>query len=255
VLKVRASDEVMPAQAFLPMHWGGQQMNGLGANALTTGAFDPVSKQPELKHAAVKVEKLALPWRLVMMRRGCDTLRLLEALQPMLARFDQASCGLFGRADGMVVLRAACAEAPPQALIDELDALMGITEDVPCLTYRDARRGISKRVVVEAGRVTGVRLVGETLATEWLKEVMTHEDFPEDVRLWALAPVTAPPNGKQGRGRIVCSCKDVAESEIKALLQQGAGLEQLQAQLQCGTECGSCVPELKHLLEVTIPVK
>ncbi|GBG15862.1 assimilatory nitrate reductase catalytic subunit [Novimethylophilus kurashikiensis] len=248
MLRVKESDEVMPAQAYIPMHWGGQFMNGAGVNALTLSNFDPVSKQPELKHAAIKVEKAELPWRLIVMRRGRDTLKLMEALQPMLARFEYANCGLYGRDDGMVVLRAAGATAASQALIDELDALLELTEDVPCLTYRDPKRGISKRVVVENGKVTGVRLVGETLAADWLKEVMTQDGFPEDVRLWALAPVNAPPSGKQGRGRIVCSCMDVSENEIKALITEGADLSQLQSRLKCGTQCGSCVPELKKML-------
>jgi assimilatory nitrate reductase catalytic subunit len=95
--------------------------------------------------------------------------------------------------------------------------------------------------------VTGVRLVGETLAAEWLKEVMTHDDFPEDVRQWALAPVSAPPSGKQGRGRIVCNCLDVSENEIKSAISAGADLAALQGKLKCGTECGSCLPELKRL--------
>ena len=224
--------------------------DGAGSNALTTGAFDPISKQPELKHAAVKVEKLDLPWRMVLMRRGGETLKLLQALQPMLQRFDYASCGLYGRDDGMVVLRAAHAEPVAQALVDELDTLLGLTEDTPCLTYRDPGRGISKRVVVEEGRVTGVRLVGETLAAEWLKEVMTKEDFPDEVRLWALAPVSAPPTGKRGRGRIICSCLDVSENEINALLSEGADFATLQTKLRCGTECGSCVPELRRLVAI-----
>ena len=250
VARVKDSDEMMPAQTFFPMHWGSQQMNGAGSNALTTGAFDPISKQPELKHAAVKVEKLDLPWRMVLMRRGGETLKLLQALQPMLQRFDYASCGLYGRDDGMVVLRAAHAEPVAQALVDELDTLLGLTEDTPCLTYRDPGRGISKRVVVEEGRVTGVRLVGETLAAEWLKEVMTKEDFPDEVRLWALAPVSAPPTGKRGRGRIICSCLDVSENEINALLSEGADFATLQTKLRCGTECGSCVPELRRLVAI-----
>ncbi|TSA50275.1 MAG: nitrate reductase [Nitrosomonadales bacterium] len=247
VARVKDSDEMQPAQTFFPMHWGSQQMTGAGCNALTIGAFDPVSKQPELKHAAIKVEKLDLPWRMVLMRRGGETLKLLAALQPMLQHFDYANCGLYGRESGMVLLRAAHAEPLPQTLIDELDVLLGLTEDTPCLTYRDAKRGISKRVVVENGKVTGVRLVGETLAAEWLKEVMTHDDFPEDVRLWALAPVSAPPTGRQGRGRIVCNCLDVSENEIRAFLAEGTDLAVLQAKLKCGTECGSCVPELRRL--------
>ena len=240
----------MPTQTFFPMHWGSQQMNGAGINALTMQAFDPVSKQPELKHAAIKVEKMELQWRMVLMRRGHDPLAMLHALQPLLSRFDYAACTLFGREDGMVVLRAAHQTAPEPALIDTLDELLNLTEETRCLSYRDPRRGISKRVVIENDQVTGVRLVGETLAAEWLKEVMTQHGLPEEVRRWALAPVSAPPAGKRGRGRIVCNCLDVSEQEIVQALQQGADLARLQSKLKCGTECGSCVPELKRILAI-----
>ena len=38
-----------------------------------------------------------------------------------------------------------------------------------------------------------------------------------------------------------------AIAEIRSVLATGAGLAQLQERLKCGTECGSCVPELKRL--------
>jgi assimilatory nitrate reductase catalytic subunit len=248
VVRVRESADIPPTQTFLPMHWGGRFMNGLGGNALTTPVFDPVSKQPELKHAAIRIEKLELPWRMVVMRRGLDVLALQREIQPLLQTFDYASCGLFGRESGMLILRAAHHAAVGDDVIEQLDQCLLLTEDTPCLSYRDRKRGISKRVVVEGGKVTGVRLLGETLAAEWLKEVMTQEGFPDDVRLWALAPVSAPPTGKQGRGRIVCNCLDVSENEIKAALAENRDLGVLQQKLKCGTECGSCVPELKRLV-------
>ena len=62
-----------------------------------------------------------------------------------------------------------------------------------------------------------------------------------------LAPVAAPPRGSFNRGAVVCNCFDVAASEIDAVLAGGADLKQLQQRLKCGTECGSCVPELKRL--------
>ncbi len=57
----------------MAMHWGAEYLSGCsstgeplaGVNALTTSARCPTSKQPELKHAAVKVLKAELPWTLL----------------------------------------------------------------------------------------------------------------------------------------------------------------------------------------------
>ncbi len=54
----------------------------------------------------------------------------------------------------------------------------------------------------------------------------------------------------------VCSCFDVRLSRIEAVLQHAEGtaaarLDRLQGALQCGTQCGSCVPELRRLVQGT----
>ncbi len=157
---------------------------------------------------------------------------------------------MFGREPGVVILRAAHTAAPDEQLIAELDTLLGMTGDAPMLHYNDARRGISKRIMVEGDQVTGVRLVGEILATEWLKQVMTQGKFTDDLRRWALAPLSAPPTGHHSRGRIICNCLDVSENEIIENIAIGADLLTLQAKLKCGTQCGSCVPELKRLVQL-----
>ncbi|HZV97937.1 MAG TPA: molybdopterin-dependent oxidoreductase [Methylophilaceae bacterium] len=249
VLRALPSDEMMPAQTFIPMHWGSQFMNGLGANILMPSAFDKTSKQPELKHAAIKVEKLELPWRMTVMRT-CHNLKLLNDIRGLLKHFEYATCGLFGREPGIVILRAAHTEAPDAELIAHLDALLGMTEGMPMLNYNDAKRGISKRILVEDNQVTGVRLIGEILAADWLKQVMTQGHFSDELRRWALAPLSAPPSGQRSRGRIVCNCVDVAENEILDVIGLGGNLNALQSKLKCGTECGSCVPELKRLIQI-----
>lgn len=247
ILRAQASEEIAPAQAFIPMHWGSQFMNGLGVNALMLSTFDKISKQPELKHAAIKIEKIDLPWQMTILRR-CDDLTLLQKIRKMLKYFDFASCGLFGRDPGIVILRAAHHASPDAELIERLDAMLGMTDDIPMLKYKDAKRGISKRILIEDDQLAGVRLVGETLATEWLKEIMTHGHFSEELRRWALAPLSAPPTGQRGRGRIICNCLDVSENEIIDTIDRGADLITLQNKLKCGTQCGSCVPELKRLV-------
>ena len=254
VLLAQASEEVQPAQTFIPMHWGKQFMHGLGVNALMPATFDKLSKQPELKHTAIKLEKLELPWHMTVMR-ACNDLTQLQAIRALLVDFEYASCGLFGRESaenklGMLILRAAHKEAPNQTIVDKIDAILGMEDGMPLLNYNDAKRGISKRILIEHNKITGVRLMGETLAADWLKAVMLSGQFTDDLRRWALAPLVAPPSGQRGRGKIVCNCIDVSENEIIETIQLGADLTTLQSKLKCGTECGSCVPELRRLVRV-----
>jgi len=264
ILLAQMSDEVSPAQTFIPMHWGSQFSHGLGANALMPGDFDKVSKQPELKHTAIKIEKLELPWRMTVMRT-CHDLSLLQKVRGLMQNFQYASCGLFGRESAasesekpksaMLILRAAHDQAPGNDLIAQIDTLLNMTDDMPLLNYNDPKRGISKRILIEDGSVTGVRLMGEILATNWLKDVMTSGQFKDEAAYklfsrWALAPLPAPPTGQHGRGKVVCNCLDVAENDIVETIQSGADLATLQNKLKCGTECGSCVPELKRLVQM-----
>jgi assimilatory nitrate reductase catalytic subunit len=258
VLPVQMSNDVQVTQTYIPMHWGSEFMSGLGVNAMMPAAFDKTSKQPELKHTAIKIEKLTLPWQMTVMRSIQD-LSALQQLRAFLSKFAYASCGLFGRQQpdsaGMLIFRAAHETAPDQAMIAEIDAILGMTDDKPLLNYHDGKRGISKRILVEAAansaqKVTGVRLVGETIAADWLQEVMSSGEFTADIRKWALAPLSAPPAAHPGRGKIVCNCLDVSENEIIDSVSRGADLITLQNKLKCGTECGSCVPELKRIIKV-----
>jgi len=245
-VRVAASAEMRPGQTFMPMHWGNQFMQGLGANALTLNKFDPTSKQPELKHAAIQVSKLNLPWQMVAMRSG-EAAHRLARLQPLLAQFDYAALGLYGRDNELVILRAAHNVAAPEKLLNEIDEILQLDDAHKVMNYRDAKRGISKRALLHGDHLVGVRLTGETVARDWLKELIAQATDTKLLRPWLLAPVSAPPAGQNVRGRIICNCLDVAEQEISNELKQGMDLAAIQKKLKCGTECGSCLPELKRL--------
>jgi len=49
----RVTDDVAPGVTYMAMHFA------KGANTLTNTALDPLSKMPELKHCAIKIEKIA----------------------------------------------------------------------------------------------------------------------------------------------------------------------------------------------------
>lgn len=112
----------------------------------------------------------------------------------------------------------------------------------------DARRDITKRALIEDGLLTGIRLTGETAAAAWLRDVMIERQATTGLRRWLFAPLVTPPVATTSRGRIVCTCVDVAEHDINEAIAGGADLPALQQGLRCGTSCGSCVPELKRML-------
>jgi ferredoxin-nitrate reductase len=68
----RLSASLRPGMVFLPMHWGKQLGSDLSrANNVTSGALDPISKEPDLKFCAVQVVKYAKPrQRIVIIGAG-----------------------------------------------------------------------------------------------------------------------------------------------------------------------------------------
>lgn len=59
-VKATLTDSICKGVVFLPMHWGKILGNDLNrANNLTSDSVDPVSKEPDFKYCAVRVEKYA----------------------------------------------------------------------------------------------------------------------------------------------------------------------------------------------------
>jgi NAD(P)H-dependent nitrite reductase large subunit/NAD(P)H-dependent nitrite reductase small subunit len=58
-MQVAVTDAVPPGTVAAPIHWSGDSARDPRVNFATHAALDPHSKQPELKHSAVRVEKIA----------------------------------------------------------------------------------------------------------------------------------------------------------------------------------------------------
>jgi ferredoxin-nitrate reductase len=61
IAQVRVTPEIAAGTVFLPFHWTRLDGPFKPANNLTHGAIDPISKQPELKHCAVRLRALPTP--------------------------------------------------------------------------------------------------------------------------------------------------------------------------------------------------
>jgi assimilatory nitrate reductase catalytic subunit len=259
IVPVRATTEVKPGAAFLPMHWGSHTLCGdasTGINAVSGRALCPVSRQPELKHAAVRVARAELPWKLVAFGYPLhehDAEAMRARLRALLATFAFATVVLTGHQRGAVLVRAASASAPSPDLLAAIDACFALDAgDVA--RYEDPRRGIGRRLRVLDGRLAAVRLSGDVASEDWLREWLTEGRDVSALRSLLLLPADRPPAGFRARGRIVCQCFGTAENDIAACMQQSgsageAALAVAQAQLKCGTNCGSCVPELRMIAD------
>ena len=283
VVPLQASPEVAVSQAFMAMHWGSEYLSGLssmgeplaGVNAITISSYCPNSRQPELKHAAVKILKAELSWSLLAMAwlPAGQSLGARNALKPLMAAFPFTSCVPFSNNTPLanqdaaregVLFRAAAHLAPPDELLVQIEKILGLSNpDV--LHYVDKKRGQRRTArltrVGDKAELTGFLLAGDTRAEAWIKTVLECELPAQTYGHLLLSPGSKPPVAVQVRGKLVCTCLNVTDTAIDAQLhdmaQAGgspllttddARLASLQSALKCGTSCGSCMPELKRMV-------
>ena len=280
LVPVQASPDLGMGQVCIAMHWGEEYLSGCsstghrlaGVNTLTTSTYCPDSRQPELKHAAVKILKAELPWSLLGLAWLPDErLHAAQAeLQALMRCFPFAVCVPFAspttldgntRARSGVLFRGADAQAPADALLERIEHILQLdTADV--LRYADRKKGQRRAVRLAAcgtgdTRLEGFLLAGDTRAEAWLRTVLQEQLSAQAYGRLLLLPGAQAPLAVRSRGKAVCSCFNVTEIEIAGQLATATGsvdqrLSALQEKLQCGTNCGSCVPELKRLVRASL---
>ncbi|MFY9460834.1 MAG: (2Fe-2S)-binding protein, partial [Aquabacterium commune] len=235
------------------------------------------SKQPELKHAAVAIEPVALPWQLVAMAwlPAGKALVVREAVAALARDFAFFSCVPFGDEgsgdDGSadrqvgVLLRMASAKAPEAEriapLIAQLEGWFGVQAS-DTLRYDDAARHQHRAMRVagtgegEGERLQAFLMVGQVASQAWVRPLLQERQPVQALGTRLLSPSAQPPGDVVSRGKQVCTCFNVSEPQIMAFLPQCSGTEgerlgQLQGALKCGTNCGSCVPALRKLIRET----
>ncbi|HNZ92341.1 MAG TPA: molybdopterin-dependent oxidoreductase, partial [Acidovorax sp.] len=283
LVPVQASAELGLSQVFMAMHWGEEFLSGVsstgqrlaGVNALTTSAYCPDSKQPEFKHAAVKVLKAEMPWSLLAMAwlPNDQVLTARGWLQALMARFPFASCTPFanqttlntkGQQRSGLLFRASAYEAPDAALLAQIESILQL-DGPEVMRYADARRGqrraarLRRRTLDASATLEGFLLAGDTSAQGWISTLLQDEQPAQAYARALMAPGAQPPQAVVSRGKTVCTCFNVTDTEIDAHLAQCVGaanqrLESLQSTLKCGTNCGSCLPQLQRIVKTSLPI-
>ena len=265
VLPARASDGLRSGQAFIAMHWGAEYLAGrgaegqarLGVNGLTLPVFDPQSFQPELKHAAVRLEAANLPWHLAAFgwMPATQAHALRRQLMQELGDLPFVMCVPFGRERTGLLLRAAARGAPDAAWLARVETHFGVRGD-EALHYADPSRSVRRAVRLHDERLEAAMLCGpadSVAAQRWLRDLLESGASAKPYGQWLLLPSSQPPRNIPTPGHQVCNCFDVWQIKIEAELSKidgdaDARLAVLQQRLRCGTNCGSCLPELRRLV-------
>ena len=269
-LRATLDRSLRSGQCYLPMHWGSRTLLAsphAGSNVATLPVTDPRSGQPELKHAAVRIERLIPGWVLAAFRAADDDhdapLALADELRSCIASLPTKADGrdgvlhatvtMFPGRTPLVLVRLAATAPFAEAELARLDAQLGL-DAASTLRYTDTRRTESRRILLDKGRVLAARLCGGsevTAACDWLLgQAVTARDLRSlGVRLLALRPegMAVQPNA-----RILCNCFQLSEAAASEQLVRLTGsaadrLRALQATSRAGTNCGSCLPGLRSL--------
>ena len=241
VVRVRMSGEMTRRSVFVPIHWNGQFASDGRVGKLVNPVVDPVSGEPEFKHTPVRVEPFRVSWHGFALSRGAIPMEgAIWWTRVTGARFTRYE--LAGRGVAMGWPRSA-------------RAMLGVDDaDADWLEYEDPGAGVFRAAWVVDERIEACLFVSprpDLPSRAWLSGLFAKEKLEDVDRMGLL--VGEPLERGADTGVTVCSCFGVGRKSIEQAVRGGCHTPQaLGAKLRCGTNCGSCVPELGTIIAQTL---
>ena len=236
LVRVTSDAGQRPGTAFMPMHWTDQFSRRARVDALVPARLDPHSGQPAFKHTPVNVSDWQPRWHGWL---------FTAAPPPAVEYWARVPVDAFLQAGQVQRYRlAGDADLTEQQLHDWLP------DAAQWLVLNDPATGHFRRAALDSeGRLLAWLAIGDELPlcdVEWLANCFADEADTPHLALLAGQPVDAGPD----LGPVICSCFQVREKTIQAAVEEGAdSVEAIGKGCQAGTNCGSCIPELRGLLE------
>ncbi|HKQ44839.1 MAG TPA: molybdopterin-dependent oxidoreductase [Rhizomicrobium sp.] len=242
VMRVSLDEGVRMGDVFGAMHWTDQFTSSGPIDRLVHAVTDPVSGQPDLKGTKVAVSAVEESWRGHLFRRTGGEPELSEALWWSKA---QIANGFSFELAGWNPLRH---EVHSEGV---LRRLLMIPADAELVSYSDPRKAMFRYAGILQGQLAACIFFGppgaDFAGVDQAKALLGKDISPME-RIALLAGIAG--NGAKTAAKTICSCFSISEESILAAIQS-EGLTtpaQIGARLKAGTNCGSCIPELKKLL-------
>ena len=228
-----------PGSLFVPIHWSAATAATARVGDLVAPATDPYSGQPEAKATPAAIAPVAFASRgFALMRR--------PVVLPASAWWARVAV-----TGGTGYLLAS--DAPVATWRDGAAALLrqGV-EPIEFAEYIDMPRGLYRVAAFAQGRLEGCLFIGPAaVAPPWdaVKEMFAADALAPPQRRMVLSAKSA--DGLAEAGPTVCSCFGVGLNAIRRALSSGAAanVDEIGKALRAGTNCGSCLPELRRIVQ------
>jgi assimilatory nitrate reductase catalytic subunit len=232
ILKVVISTRQQRGMLFAPIHWNDETASFARVGALVAPFVDPFSGQPENKATPVSIAPHAFA------QRGFVLSRTPLAL-PEQALWTRVA--VRGGVGYLISDNADCADW--QAWLKP-----SLGDDVA--EFVDPARGVFRAASFVDDRIETCLFIGpaaDSLDWDAVKALFAAGPLDDEQRRVLLSGKSA--DGHVSAGPIVCACFGVGRTTICDAIAAGAGTAaEIGAQLKAGTNCGSCIPELKRLI-------
>jgi assimilatory nitrate reductase catalytic subunit len=233
LLRVQITNSQRQGEVFVPMHWTSRYASQGRMGILIDKSNDPVSGQPELKYSGVNVAPFPTQWRGMLLSR--------TDLGPVPCEY-----WAYGPSDHCHAWEIAGNTATTRLL----DWARSAVPEAEWLQLSDPAQQHERLIAIQGNRIQLVLFIHRTdtfSARQWLLERFAAETLEASDRRALLAG--RPAEGMVDQGRIICSCFTLGENPIREAIKSGCQTaEALAQQLRCGSNCGSCIPELKNLI-------
>lgn len=243
--RLNITDIVKVGDVFAPMHWTGALSKTGRINPVVNPVVDTYSYQPESKHTPVQISKF---------ESQCFGFALSkESLQ-----WPDVDYVVSAKGKNHTRLELSHTETFDDSITTLLNWLGFANEtavkanELELLTYLDDNAGIYRVALMDKqGALQGVAMLNNGTEPNlpertWLALQFDKDTLDKRARQ-ALLSGFAPAG--EDVGRMVCACFSVGEKTIEKAVKGGCkSPKEVGEQLKAGTNCGSCVPEIKEII-------
>jgi assimilatory nitrate reductase catalytic subunit len=236
ILKVSLKAGQQQGSIFAPIHWSDATAAHARVGDMVTAANDPFSGQPESKATPARVEQVEYAYRGFALTRRPIKL-------PAGTWF--ARLAVVGGA-GLLF----ATNEPPTVWLDLARRLIAASAELA--EYTDPSRGLTRIAAFRFGRLDGCIFVGPAhvpLPWDMVRSLFESPALGDRERHILLSGRSG--EGMVETGPLICACFGIGLAAIhEAIAANGAAsVADIGRTLRAGTSCGSCVPELRGIIE------